>query len=86
MSLAVGIDVNIKDNRSLTALDIVKELPSQKSQQIAALIEGKFFVFVYGEEVAVLIGYLLHKSVWLLLYDFSHMAISTRVGQLTLSY
>ncbi|XP_059573247.1 ankyrin repeat and SAM domain-containing protein 1A isoform X12 [Alligator mississippiensis] len=37
--LATGIDVNIKDNRSLTALDIVKELPSQKSQQIAALIE-----------------------------------------------
>ncbi|XP_067387651.1 ankyrin repeat and SAM domain-containing protein 1A isoform X3 [Emydura macquarii macquarii] len=37
--LAAGIDVNIKDNRGLTALDIVKELPSQKSQQIAALIE-----------------------------------------------
>ncbi|XP_074833326.1 ankyrin repeat and SAM domain-containing protein 1A isoform X4 [Carettochelys insculpta] len=38
--LAAGIDVNIKDNRGLTALDIVRELPSQKSQQIAALIEG----------------------------------------------
>ncbi|XP_015279461.1 PREDICTED: ankyrin repeat and SAM domain-containing protein 1A [Gekko japonicus] len=37
--LAAGIDVNIKDNRSLTALEIVRELPSQKSQQIAALIE-----------------------------------------------
>uniref|UniRef100_A0A8D0B1K4 Ankyrin repeat and sterile alpha motif domain containing 1A n=1 Tax=Salvator merianae TaxID=96440 RepID=A0A8D0B1K4_SALMN len=37
--LAAGIDVNIKDNRGLTALEIVKELPSQKSQQIAALIE-----------------------------------------------
>ncbi|XP_061869284.1 ankyrin repeat and SAM domain-containing protein 1A isoform X3 [Colius striatus] len=37
--LAAGIDVNIKDNRGLTALDIVKELPSQKSQHIAALIE-----------------------------------------------
>ncbi|XP_037741185.1 ankyrin repeat and SAM domain-containing protein 1A isoform X5 [Chelonia mydas] len=37
--LAAGIDVNIKDNRGLTALDIVRELPSQKSQQIAALIE-----------------------------------------------
>ncbi|XP_072853502.2 ankyrin repeat and SAM domain-containing protein 1A isoform X5 [Pogona vitticeps] len=34
-----GIDVNIKDNRGLTALDIVRDLPSQKSQQIAALIE-----------------------------------------------
>uniref|UniRef100_A0A8D2JFJ2 Ankyrin repeat and sterile alpha motif domain containing 1A n=1 Tax=Varanus komodoensis TaxID=61221 RepID=A0A8D2JFJ2_VARKO len=37
--LAVGIDVNIKDNRGLTALEIVRELPSQKSQQIAAFIE-----------------------------------------------
>ncbi|XP_032958699.1 ankyrin repeat and SAM domain-containing protein 1A isoform X6 [Rhinolophus ferrumequinum] len=37
--LAAGIDVNIRDNRGLTALDTVRELPSQKSQQIAALIE-----------------------------------------------
>ncbi|XP_027732124.1 ankyrin repeat and SAM domain-containing protein 1A isoform X7 [Vombatus ursinus] len=37
--LAAGIDVNIKDNRGLTALDTVRELPSQKSQQIAAFIE-----------------------------------------------
>ncbi|XP_029799899.1 ankyrin repeat and SAM domain-containing protein 1A isoform X2 [Suricata suricatta] len=37
--LAAGIDVNIKDNRGLTALDTVRELPSQKSQHIAALIE-----------------------------------------------
>ncbi|NXC17643.1 ANS1A protein, partial [Corythaeola cristata] len=37
--LSAGIDVNIKDNRGLTALDIVRELPSQKSQHIAALIE-----------------------------------------------
>ncbi|XP_029389039.1 ankyrin repeat and SAM domain-containing protein 1A isoform X2 [Mus pahari] len=37
--LAAGIDVNIKDNRGLTALDTVRDLPSQKSQQIAALIE-----------------------------------------------
>ncbi|XP_034979225.1 ankyrin repeat and SAM domain-containing protein 1A isoform X11 [Zootoca vivipara] len=37
--LAAGIDVNIKDNRGLTALEIVRELPSQKSQQIAAFIE-----------------------------------------------
>lgn len=36
----LGIDVNIKDNHGLTALDTVRELPSQKSQQIAALIEG----------------------------------------------
>lgn len=39
-SAFLGIDVNIKDNRGLTALDTVRELPSQKSQQIAALIEG----------------------------------------------
>uniref|UniRef100_A0A670ZQX3 Ankyrin repeat and sterile alpha motif domain containing 1A n=1 Tax=Pseudonaja textilis TaxID=8673 RepID=A0A670ZQX3_PSETE len=38
--LAAGIDVNIKDNRGLTALEIVRELPSQKSQQIAAFIEA----------------------------------------------
>lgn len=38
--LAAGIDVGVKDNRGLNALDIVKELPSQKSQQIAALIQG----------------------------------------------
>ncbi|XP_051009413.1 ankyrin repeat and SAM domain-containing protein 1A isoform X4 [Acomys russatus] len=37
--LAAGIDVNIKDNRGLTALDTVRDLPSQKSQQIATLIE-----------------------------------------------
>ncbi|XP_015416323.1 PREDICTED: ankyrin repeat and SAM domain-containing protein 1A, partial [Myotis davidii] len=37
--LAAGIDVNIKDHRGLTALDTVRELPSQKSQHIAALIE-----------------------------------------------
>ncbi|XP_052018895.1 ankyrin repeat and SAM domain-containing protein 1A isoform X5 [Apodemus sylvaticus] len=36
--LAAGIDVNIKDSRGLTALDTVRDLPSQKSQQIAALI------------------------------------------------
>ncbi|XP_036094960.1 ankyrin repeat and SAM domain-containing protein 1A isoform X5 [Rousettus aegyptiacus] len=45
--LAAGIDVNIKDNRGLTALDTVQELPSQKSQQIAALIEAFFCLFVF---------------------------------------
>uniref|UniRef100_A0A8C4UYK3 Ankyrin repeat and sterile alpha motif domain containing 1A n=1 Tax=Falco tinnunculus TaxID=100819 RepID=A0A8C4UYK3_FALTI len=39
--LAAGIDVNIKDNRGLTALDIVRELPSQKSQHIAALFSQR---------------------------------------------
>ncbi|XP_030076298.1 ankyrin repeat and SAM domain-containing protein 1A isoform X3 [Microcaecilia unicolor] len=37
--LAAGIDVNIKDNRGRIALEIVKEVPSQKSQQIEALIQ-----------------------------------------------
>uniref|UniRef100_A0A8C8SF64 Ankyrin repeat and sterile alpha motif domain containing 1A n=1 Tax=Pelusios castaneus TaxID=367368 RepID=A0A8C8SF64_9SAUR len=45
--LAAGIDVNIKDNRGLTALDIVRELPSQKSQQIAAFIEGKKCMLIF---------------------------------------
>lgn len=42
--------MNIKDNRGLTALDIVRELPSQKSQHIAALIEGKRCSSVCGRE------------------------------------
>lgn len=50
LSTTVGIDVNIKDNRGLTALDIVRELPSQKSQHIAALIEGKQCSSARGQE------------------------------------
>uniref|UniRef100_A0A3Q0QSR1 Ankyrin repeat and sterile alpha motif domain containing 1A n=1 Tax=Amphilophus citrinellus TaxID=61819 RepID=A0A3Q0QSR1_AMPCI len=38
--LSAGIDVNIVEQKGLTALDIVKEMPSQKSKQIAALILG----------------------------------------------
>ncbi|KAJ8257423.1 hypothetical protein GJAV_G00185450 [Gymnothorax javanicus] len=38
--LSAGIDVNIMDSKGLTALDTVKEMPSQKSRQIAALIQG----------------------------------------------
>uniref|UniRef100_A0A4W3IXA6 Ankyrin repeat and sterile alpha motif domain containing 1B n=1 Tax=Callorhinchus milii TaxID=7868 RepID=A0A4W3IXA6_CALMI len=34
-----GIDANIKDSQDWTALDILKEHPSQKSQQITALIQ-----------------------------------------------
>lgn len=45
-----GIDVNIKDSRGLTALDTVRDLPSQKSQQIAALIEGKGRCAVWGQD------------------------------------
>ncbi|XP_029422764.1 ankyrin repeat and SAM domain-containing protein 1A isoform X1 [Nannospalax galili] len=50
--LAAGIDVNIKDNHGLTALDTVRELPSQKSQQIAALIEGHMTGKRSAKEVA----------------------------------
>ncbi|KAJ8395064.1 hypothetical protein AAFF_G00035200 [Aldrovandia affinis] len=38
--LSAGIDVNMLDFKSLTALDTVREMPSQKSRQIAALIQG----------------------------------------------
>uniref|UniRef100_A0A672RNP4 Ankyrin repeat and sterile alpha motif domain containing 1A n=1 Tax=Sinocyclocheilus grahami TaxID=75366 RepID=A0A672RNP4_SINGR len=38
--LNAGIDVNIVDSKSLTALDTVRDMPSQKSRQIAALIQG----------------------------------------------
>ncbi|KAI3357529.1 hypothetical protein L3Q82_015947 [Scortum barcoo] len=38
--LSAGIDVNILDQKGLTALDTVKDMPSQKSKQIAALILG----------------------------------------------
>uniref|UniRef100_A0A3B1JKW4 Ankyrin repeat and sterile alpha motif domain containing 1A n=1 Tax=Astyanax mexicanus TaxID=7994 RepID=A0A3B1JKW4_ASTMX len=39
--LRAGIDVNIVDSKNLTALDTVREMPSQKSRQIAALIQGE---------------------------------------------
>ncbi|XP_053542315.1 ankyrin repeat and SAM domain-containing protein 1A isoform X3 [Ictalurus punctatus] len=38
--LSAGINANIVDNKNRTALDIVKEMPSQKSRQIAALIQA----------------------------------------------
>ncbi|XP_041860025.1 ankyrin repeat and SAM domain-containing protein 1A-like isoform X1 [Melanotaenia boesemani] len=38
--LSAGIDVNILDQKGLTALDTVKDMPSQKSREIAALILG----------------------------------------------
>ncbi|KAL2104207.1 hypothetical protein ACEWY4_001075 [Coilia grayii] len=38
--LSAGIDVNIVDSKGLTALDTVREMPSQKSRQIAALIQS----------------------------------------------
>lgn len=36
-----GVDVNIVDQKGLTALDTVKDMPSQKSREIAALILGE---------------------------------------------
>nr|XP_043895081.1 ankyrin repeat and SAM domain-containing protein 1A isoform X1 [Solea senegalensis] len=38
--LSAGIDVNIVDQKGLAALDTVKDMPSQKSREIAALILG----------------------------------------------
>ncbi|XP_073679765.1 ankyrin repeat and SAM domain-containing protein 1A-like [Garra rufa] len=38
--LNTGIDVNIVDSKNLTALDTVRDMPSQKSRQIAALIQA----------------------------------------------
>ncbi|XP_061909213.1 ankyrin repeat and SAM domain-containing protein 1A-like isoform X1 [Entelurus aequoreus] len=38
--LHAGIDVNMLDQKGLTALDTVKDMPSQKSREIAALIQG----------------------------------------------
>ncbi|XP_016891561.1 ankyrin repeat and SAM domain-containing protein 1A isoform X2 [Cynoglossus semilaevis] len=38
--LSAGIDVNILDKKGLAALDTVKDMPSQKSREIAALILG----------------------------------------------
>ncbi|XP_078091601.1 ankyrin repeat and sterile alpha motif domain-containing protein 1B isoform X5 [Mustelus asterias] len=39
--LEAGIDASIKDTQEWTALDILKDHPSQKSQQITALIQGE---------------------------------------------
>uniref|UniRef100_A0A3B3RAK0 Ankyrin repeat and sterile alpha motif domain containing 1A n=1 Tax=Paramormyrops kingsleyae TaxID=1676925 RepID=A0A3B3RAK0_9TELE len=39
--LSSGINVNMVDKKGLTALDIVKDMPSQKSREIAALIQGE---------------------------------------------
>ncbi|XP_050952119.1 ankyrin repeat and SAM domain-containing protein 1A isoform X3 [Labeo rohita] len=38
--LNAGINVNIVDSKNLTALDTVRDMPSQKSRQIAALIQA----------------------------------------------
>ncbi|XP_041712219.1 ankyrin repeat and SAM domain-containing protein 1A isoform X5 [Coregonus clupeaformis] len=38
--LSAGVNVNMVDDKGLTALDTVREMPSQKSRQIAALILG----------------------------------------------
>ncbi|XP_056129280.1 ankyrin repeat and SAM domain-containing protein 1A-like [Lampris incognitus] len=38
--LSAGVDVNMVDYKGLTALDTVRDMPSQKSRQIAALIQA----------------------------------------------
>lgn len=40
--ILTGIDVNMVDQKGLSALDVVKEMPSQKSREIAALILGEY--------------------------------------------
>lgn len=47
-----GIDVNIVDQKGLTALDTVKDMPSQKSRQIAALILGEHQTLTLKWEVS----------------------------------
>lgn len=45
-SFPPGIDANIKDSLGRTVLDILKEHPSQKSLQIATLLQGKQYRMV----------------------------------------
>lgn len=41
-----GIDIDLTDSRERTALEILREHPAPKSQQITALIQGKMEVHV----------------------------------------
>ncbi|NP_001106480.1 ankyrin repeat and SAM domain-containing protein 1A [Xenopus tropicalis] len=54
MLLNSGIDVSITDNKGMTALDIVQELPSQKSKQIAALIKDHSSVRKEQKQIPVM--------------------------------
>lgn len=38
-----GIETNLRDSRGRTALEILREHPAPKSQQITALIQGKMY-------------------------------------------
>lgn len=40
MVCVLGIEINLRDSQGRTALEILKEHPAQKSQQITALIQG----------------------------------------------
>lgn len=57
-----GIDVNIVDQKGLTALDIVKDMPSKKSKQIAALILGKDQMSTYRAPVGIILLFISHET------------------------
>lgn len=57
-----GIDVNIVDCKNLTALDTVRDMPSQKSRQIASLIQGTSgadLARITGPAPALVLGFTL---------------------------
>uniref|UniRef100_I3KJX8 Ankyrin repeat and sterile alpha motif domain containing 1A n=1 Tax=Oreochromis niloticus TaxID=8128 RepID=I3KJX8_ORENI len=60
--LCAGIDVNIVDQKGLTALDIVKDMPSQKSKQIAALILGKDQMSAYKAPLGIILLFISHET------------------------
>lgn len=45
--VASGIDTNLRDSQGRTALEILREHPAPKSQQITALIQGKTYTHVH---------------------------------------
>ncbi|XP_061074694.1 ankyrin repeat and SAM domain-containing protein 1A-like [Conger conger] len=49
--LSAGIDANMVDSRGRTALDTVREVPSRKSREIAALIRGHVTGSTYDMEL-----------------------------------
>lgn len=54
-----GIDGNMVDQKGLTALGVVKEMPSQKSREIAALILGAYWLWKPLLESILLITHLV---------------------------
>lgn len=54
-----GIETNLRDSRGRTALEILREHPAPKSQQITALIQGKTLTHVHQHTPA--------HSLWILM-------------------